>query len=148
MLAVDRPVSADAASGRLCDAAGGGYAIGDRSEVICRRLWQAIPAAYRTCRSYSDYWAAYAQVWPSATHRSVGKHEGQTNHVHAGTTPYAKPMRVMSARPLLFPSLTIFMSWSLASLLFAIIKIYHLLLDHYQNMVPVSVTTAFPSSPI
>ena len=81
MLAVDRPVSADAASGRLCDAAGGGYAIGDRSEVICRRLWQAIPAAYRTCRSYSDYWAAYAQVWPSATHRSVGKHEGQTNHV-------------------------------------------------------------------
>lgn len=57
------------------------FVIGDRSQATCRRLWQRIPVAYRHCHSYSDFWEAYALVFPAETHRSVGKQEGQTNHV-------------------------------------------------------------------
>jgi insertion element IS1 protein InsB len=57
------------------------FVIGDRSEATCRQLWSRLPAAYRHCHSYSDFWDAYALVFPVETHRSVAKHEGQTNHV-------------------------------------------------------------------
>jgi insertion element IS1 protein InsB len=57
-----------------------GFAIGDRSEVTCRRLWASIPAAYRRCRTYSDFWHAYQAVLPVRTHRAVGKETGQTAH--------------------------------------------------------------------
>ena len=57
------------------------YYVGDRSEESCRQLWQRIPAAYKDCISYSDFWAAYQKVWPQATHQAVGKETGQTAHV-------------------------------------------------------------------
>ena len=57
------------------------YVVGDRSEKTCRKLWERIPAAYRECHSYSDFWEAYQQVFPEETHQAVGKESGQTNHV-------------------------------------------------------------------
>jgi IS1 family transposase len=55
--------------------------VGDRREATGRRLWEAIPEAYRGCRSYSDFWAAYASVFPQPTHRSVDKQSGQLAHI-------------------------------------------------------------------
>ena len=55
--------------------------VGDRSEATGRRLGEAIPEAYRGCRSYSDFWAAYASVFPRPTHRSVDKRSGQLAHI-------------------------------------------------------------------
>ena len=57
------------------------YFIGDRSEKSCRALWKRIPASYKACCSYSDFWHAYQKVFPSTTHQSVGKESGQTAHV-------------------------------------------------------------------
>jgi insertion element IS1 protein InsB len=57
------------------------FTIGDRSEKTCRRLWNKVPAAYKACQSYSDFWDAYQKVWPPETHHSVGKDTGETAHV-------------------------------------------------------------------
>ena len=57
------------------------FVIGDRSSATCRRLWNKIPEEYQKCHSYSDFWAAYEEVFPVETHRLVGKESGQTNHV-------------------------------------------------------------------
>jgi insertion element IS1 protein InsB len=57
------------------------YAIGDRSEVTYRKLWQAIPNTYKVCLTYSDFWDAYANVFPKETHRSIGKETGETAHM-------------------------------------------------------------------
>ena len=56
------------------------FVIGDRSEATCRRLWDAIPQVYQHCQSFSDFWKAYAKVFPQATHQSVGKETGETAH--------------------------------------------------------------------
>ena len=57
------------------------FVIGDRSEATCRKLWEQIPQAYKTCQSYSDFWEAYQLVFPEETHECVGKGSGQTNHM-------------------------------------------------------------------
>ena len=57
------------------------FVIGDRSEQTCRQLWEQIPAVYRACHSFSDFWDAYALVFPKETHRCVGKGTGETNHM-------------------------------------------------------------------
>ncbi len=57
------------------------YFIGDRSEKSCRALWKSIPASYKACCSFSDFWHAYQKVLPNDTHQSVGKESGQTSHV-------------------------------------------------------------------
>ena len=57
------------------------YAIGDRSKRTCQRLWQAIPAAFRTGVCFTDFWAAYQAVIPDEQHQAVGKQTGQTAHV-------------------------------------------------------------------
>ena len=57
------------------------FTIGDRSEKTCRHLWNKIPQQYKDCYSFSDFWSPYATVFPSKTHRMVGKHTGETNHV-------------------------------------------------------------------
>jgi insertion element IS1 protein InsB len=56
------------------------FVLGDRSADTCRRLWEAIPPAYRRCRSYTDFWKAYQVVLPKHTHHPVGKETGQTAH--------------------------------------------------------------------
>jgi insertion element IS1 protein InsB len=57
------------------------YFIGGRSENSCRKLWKRIPNAYRSCRSFSDFWEAYQKVFPSDTHQCTGKESGETAHV-------------------------------------------------------------------
>jgi len=49
--------------------------------MSCRKLWNDIPLAYRKCQSFSDFWDAYQKVFPEETHQSVGKDNGQTNHI-------------------------------------------------------------------
>ena len=56
------------------------FVIGDRSAKTCLRLWQKIPAGYRQCHTFSDFWDAYEKVFPKETHRSVGKETGETCH--------------------------------------------------------------------
>jgi IS1 family transposase len=57
------------------------FAVGDRGEVTCRRLWDRIPPAYRRGLCYTDFWKAYARVVPEQQHAPGGKGSGQTNHV-------------------------------------------------------------------
>ena len=57
------------------------YAIGDRSKATCRKLWEAIPEAYRSGHCYSDFWKAYAAVLPAEQHSRVGLRSGLTAHV-------------------------------------------------------------------
>ena len=57
------------------------YAIGNRSEQTCRKLWERIPGSYRGCQSFSDFWDAYQKVFPEETHECVGKESGQTSHM-------------------------------------------------------------------
>lgn len=57
------------------------FVIGDRSEQTCRQLWERIPDSYRQCHTFSDFWEAYQLVFPAETHRSVGKAQGETNHM-------------------------------------------------------------------
>lgn len=57
------------------------YALGDRSTQTCQQLYNNLPAPYRTCKSYSDFWDAYQAVFPKDTHQALGKEAGQTNHV-------------------------------------------------------------------
>ena len=56
------------------------FVIGDRSAATCRRLWEAIPPAYRRCRTYTDFWTAYQAVLPKRTPHPVGKQTAQTAH--------------------------------------------------------------------
>lgn len=57
------------------------YVNGDRSEATCRKLWARIPEAYRNCRTFSDFWKAYASVFSEQGHQSVGKDTGETAHM-------------------------------------------------------------------
>ena len=59
------------------------YFIGDRSEESYWRLWSWIPATYRQCATFSDFWDAYQTVFGTlgAGHKSVGKETGETAHV-------------------------------------------------------------------
>ncbi len=57
------------------------YMVGDRSEQTCRRLWQAIPRAFRRAHCYTDFWGAYSNVVPPEQHMVSGKESGQTAHV-------------------------------------------------------------------
>lgn len=57
------------------------YVIGDRSRATCQKLWETIPAAYRTAHCFSDFWEAYQLVIPAEQHTVAGKETGLTAHV-------------------------------------------------------------------
>ncbi len=57
------------------------YAIGDRSQKTCQRLWEAIPDVYRAGHCFTDFWAVYQAVIPEEQHTAVGKETGETAHV-------------------------------------------------------------------
>src|SRR5205085_4932441 len=57
------------------------YVVGDRSEKTCRRLWEAVPEAFRLAHCYTDFWKAYANVLPVEQHTAAGKESGETAHV-------------------------------------------------------------------
>ena len=56
------------------------FAIGDRSETTARKLWQAIPDAYRDCSVFTDEFNVYPLIVPPAQHHPVPKGSGLTNH--------------------------------------------------------------------
>lgn len=80
------------------------YAIGDRSEDTCRRLWNAIPATYRCGHCFTDFWAAYQAVIPEEQHTAVGKETGQTTHVERWKIPCVNVWLASSAKRCPFPS--------------------------------------------
>ena len=55
---------------------------GDRSEDTARRLWAALPAAYRD-RAFmcTDCWSAYLAAVPYERHAPGGKEAGLTAHI-------------------------------------------------------------------
>ena len=59
-----------------------GVHVGSRDEKGAQALWDSLPPVYRQCAvSYTDFWAAYACIFPSKRHHAVGKESGQTNHI-------------------------------------------------------------------
>ena len=62
------------------------YAIGDRSEKTCRKLWDAIPQVYRVGHCSTDFWSACQAVIPEEQHTAGGKETGETAHVERWNT--------------------------------------------------------------
>ena len=59
-----------------------GLYIGDRSAQSAQHLWDSLPLDYRqNALSYTDFWEAYAVVFPTTRHLPVGKETGKTNHI-------------------------------------------------------------------
>jgi IS1 family transposase len=56
-------------------------AVGDRNKQTCRRLWEAIPSAYRQGHCFTDFWSSYPAVILVEQHFAVGKETGETAHV-------------------------------------------------------------------
>ena len=56
------------------------WTLGDRSLQSACDLRADLPPGYRRCATRSDFWDAYAAIFPRRTHRCCGKEEGQTNH--------------------------------------------------------------------
>ena len=56
--------------------------VGDRSEGTARRLWDALPAAYRDAAVFcTDFLPAYRAVVPAERHAAAGEGAGLTSHV-------------------------------------------------------------------
>ena len=105
------------------------YALGDRSEETCRKLWEQIPAFYRNCRSFSDFWEAYQKVFPEATHECVGKESGQVSHVERWYNTLRQSNARFVRKTLSFSKSDLCTKSLQGSSLS--VTIYHLLLDHY-----------------
>jgi len=59
-----------------------GLHVGSRGKEGAQALWDSLPPVYRQCAvAYTDFWDAYARIFPSTRHRPVGKHTGKTNHI-------------------------------------------------------------------
>jgi IS1 family transposase/DNA-directed RNA polymerase subunit RPC12/RpoP len=59
-----------------------GVYVGSRDRTGAQGLWDSLPPVYRQCAvAYTDFWAAYGQVFPSNRHKAVGKETGQTSHI-------------------------------------------------------------------
>lgn len=57
-----------------------GAHVGDRSQAGAQALWDSLPSVYRQCAvCYTDFWDAYACVFPSQRHQAVGKESGKTS---------------------------------------------------------------------
>jgi IS1 family transposase len=60
------------------------FHVGGRGKYDAEKLWLQIPEIYREkARFFTDYWRAYASVFPEDQHASVGKHTGLTNQLNA-----------------------------------------------------------------
>jgi IS1 family transposase len=58
------------------------FHVGDRSGQSAQALWEKIPAVYQEhAVFYTDHYAAYMGVIPSAQHRAIAKLARKTNHV-------------------------------------------------------------------
>jgi insertion element IS1 protein InsB len=58
------------------------FHVGDRSSQSATALWEKIPAVYQEqAIFYTDQYAVYTGVIPSARHRAISKLARRTNHV-------------------------------------------------------------------
>jgi IS1 family transposase len=58
------------------------FHVGDRSGQSAEALWEKIPTGYQEqALFYTDHYAAYTGVIPSAQHRAISKLARKTNHV-------------------------------------------------------------------
>lgn len=59
------------------------WVIGSRDVERCQSPWYLVPTDYKKSIIYSDFYATYGKVLSAAraSHRSVGKDTGLTNHV-------------------------------------------------------------------
>ncbi len=59
-----------------------GVHVGDRSAEGAQALWDSLPVIYQqSAICYTDFWAAYDNIFPEDRHHAVGKESGQTNHI-------------------------------------------------------------------
>lgn len=59
-----------------------GWAIGDRSQDMARELWNSLPPVYRQCAVIAtDFYQAYAKIFPLTRLKQVGKETGETSHI-------------------------------------------------------------------
>jgi IS1 family transposase len=59
-----------------------GVYIGSRDREGAKGLWDSLPGVYRQCAvCYTDFWAAYEEIFPSKRHRPVEKKSGKTSHI-------------------------------------------------------------------
>ena len=57
------------------------WTLGDRSLQSATDWRASLPKNFRGRATRSDYWDAYAAVFPKRTHRCCGKADGETCHV-------------------------------------------------------------------
>ena len=58
------------------------FHVGDRSHESAKQLWANLPAVYREQATfYTDQYAVYTEVIPSAQHKAITKHARKTNHI-------------------------------------------------------------------
>ena len=59
-----------------------GLYVGSRDKQGAQGLWDSLSPVYRQCAvAYTDFWEAYAAIFPTKRHRAVGKETGKTNHI-------------------------------------------------------------------
>lgn len=59
-----------------------GVFVGNQGKTGAKGLWRSLPAAYRQCAVlYTDFWKAYAEVFPSKRHKAIGKSSGKTHYI-------------------------------------------------------------------
>ena len=59
-----------------------GVFVGSRDREGAQGLWDSLPAVYRQCAvCYTDFWAAYTEIFPSKRHKAVGKESGKTCYI-------------------------------------------------------------------
>jgi IS1 family transposase/transposase-like protein len=59
-----------------------GVYIGALRAEGARQFGNSLPSVYRQCAvCYTDFWQAYACIFPSKRHKPVGKDSGKTNHI-------------------------------------------------------------------
>jgi insertion element IS1 protein InsB len=56
------------------------YAIGDRTQVTCRKLYERLPHGYRDCVCFVDGWEAYQLTFPAGQLTVFPSTRGPTNH--------------------------------------------------------------------
>ncbi len=61
-----------------------GVYVGSRDKDGAQGLWDSLPGVYRQCAvSYTDFWSAYEEIFPSTRHRQVEKGSGKTNSIES-----------------------------------------------------------------
>lgn len=61
-----------------------GVYVGSRDKEGAQGLWDSLPGVYRQCAvSYTDFWAAYEEIFPACRHIQVEKGSGKTNSIES-----------------------------------------------------------------